>query len=198
MSIRYLKAKVVQRSKGQSVIGAAAYRVGDILTNNLTGQTWDYSQKSDVLYTEILAPHISPQRVHEREYLWNEVEAIETRKDAQLAKKLLLALPYELGTQESIDLVRRFLREECVNHGMIADFAIHVPTPPNDPRNIHCHVLLTTREISKEGFGGKKREWNRKAMLARWWREWERMKEEALNPVQKSKITLRGEFDLRL
>jgi len=37
MAIRYLNVDFVRRSKGQSVIGAAAYRAGEMLTNNITG-----------------------------------------------------------------------------------------------------------------------------------------------------------------
>lgn len=194
MSIRYLNVDFVQRRKGQSVIGAAAYRAGECLANITTGEIWDYTKKQDVLYTEIMSPAGSPSWVKDRQHLWNMVEQTEKRKDAQLAKNLLLALPHELGIPENIDLVRRFLRQECIAKGMIVDFAIHVPSFPDDPRNIHAHVLITTRKLEGEGFGKKEPAWNRKGVLFRWWREWTRMKEEALNPGQKPKPVLKKSF----
>jgi hypothetical protein len=46
--------------------------------------------------------------VFNREVLWNAVEQVERRKDAQLAREMEIALPVELGKDEQIALVREF------------------------------------------------------------------------------------------
>ena len=51
---------------------------------------------------------------------------------------------------------------------MIADIAVH----RDDPENPHAHVMLTTREISEEGFGKKNRDWNDAELLNQWREQW--------------------------
>ncbi len=55
---------------------------------------------------------------------------------------------------------------------MIADVALHAPGEEGDQRNHHAHVMLTTRAIEAEGFGGKDRSWNSKELLEDWRESW--------------------------
>jgi len=96
------------------------------------------------------------------------VEASEKRRDAQLCREVEVALPKELSREKQNELVRGFVREQFVSRGMVADVAIH----RGDENNPHAHVLLTTREVSPEGFGRKAREWNGREVLEGWRREW--------------------------
>jgi ATP-dependent exoDNAse (exonuclease V) alpha subunit len=146
------------RKRGTSLLAAAAYRSGGKLAEPLTGDMHDYSQRRSVIHTEILAPSDAPAWVQDRQKLWNAVEKAEKRKDAQLARDLVIALPHELTHEQRVDLLRKFVKAEFVDRGMIADMAIH--TPDNDWRNHHAHVMLTMRSISQDGFGKKIREWN--------------------------------------
>jgi hypothetical protein len=41
---------------------------------------------------------------------------------------------------------------------MVADFGIHL----DNPHNPHAHILLTTRDLTPDGFGLKNRGWNDK------------------------------------
>ena len=100
------------------------------------------------------------------------VELTEKRKDAQVARELLLSLPHQLTHEQRVELVQRFVREVYVAQGMIADIAIHLPHRDGDHRNHHAHVMLTMRGIAGEGFGGKVREWNDRALLANWREQW--------------------------
>ena len=45
----------------------------------------DYTSKSGVVFTEILTPEYVPERLTDRETLWNEVEHVERNNKAQLA-----------------------------------------------------------------------------------------------------------------
>ena len=172
MAIYHFDASVISRSKGRSATAAAAYRTAEVINDHRTGEVHDYSRKGGVLHTEIIAPDHAPAWVHDRSALWNAVEDVERRKDAQVAREVRVALPSELTTEQNADLVRAFVREQFVARGMIADVAIHAPGREGDQRNHHAHIMLTTREIGPEGFGAKERDWNAKELLVSWRGSW--------------------------
>ncbi len=91
-----------------------------------------------MVLAEIHLPKQAPERLKDRETLWNEVEWIEGNKKAQLAHSFDIALMNEFSMEENIELARRFVEEQLVARGMIADLAIHdskkgkdkIPNPP--------------------------------------------------------------------
>ena len=172
MAIYRFEAKVIARSHGRSATASAAYRAGESIDDERTGAVFDYTRKRGVLFSEILVPPNTPDWMHDRAQLWNAVERVEKRKDAQLARDLLLSLPHELTHEQRRDLVREFVLDEFVSQGMIADVAIHAPDRQADERNHHAHVLLTMRELISDGFGKKVREWNATEQLEAWRAHW--------------------------
>lgn len=172
MAMYRLSASVISRSQGRSSIAAAAYRAGEKLHNLRDGKDYDYSKRAGVLHTEIVMPVDAPAGFDVREDLWNAVEEAEKRKDAQLARELQLALPHELDEGAHVDLVRAFVEAEFVEKGMIADVAIHAAGVKGDHRNVHAHVMLTTRTVGSAGFEGKNRDWNAKELLGHWRESW--------------------------
>ena len=172
MAIYHFDASVISRSKGRSATAASAYRTAEVIKDHRTGEVHDYSRKSGVLHTEIIAPNHAPTWMHDRSALWNGVEEAERRKDAQVAREVRVALPSELTTEQNADLVRAFVREEFVARGMIADVALHAPGRIGDQRNHHAHIMLTTREVGPDGFGAKNRDWNAKELLVDWRGSW--------------------------
>jgi ATP-dependent exoDNAse (exonuclease V) alpha subunit len=172
MAIFRFEMKLVRRAAGRSIVAAAAYRSGSKLIDQRTGESADYTRRQGVIHTEILAPQGAPKWALDRARLWNAVEAGERRKDAQLAREAILALPCELDATAQIALVRRFARTAFVAKGMVVDIAIHRPIPPADSRNVHAHLLLTLRRPTIKGFGPKVREWNDRELLRAWRRDW--------------------------
>ncbi len=172
MAIYHFDASVISRSKGRSATAAAAYRTAEVINDHRTGEVHDYTRKGGVLHTEIIAPDTAPAWVQDRAALWNAVEQVERRKDAQVAREVRVALPSALTTEQNADLVRSFVREQFVDRGMIADVAIHAPGREGDQRNHHAHIMLTTREVGPEGFGAKNRDWNAKERLVDWRQSW--------------------------
>lgn len=172
MAVYRLEAKVISRAKGRSATASAAYRSGGMIEDERTGQIFDYSQKRGVLHAEILTPDNTPEWMLDRAQLWNAVERIEKRRDAQLARDFILSLPHELTHEQRVELMRDYLRTEFVARGMIADFAIHAPDRQSDPRNHHAHVMVTMRELTTQGFGLKVRGWNATAQLEEWRERW--------------------------
>ena len=47
--------------------------------------------------------------------------------------------------------------------------------------NPHAHILLTTRELNRDGFGGKDRNWNSKELLSGWREQWAESANRALD-----------------
>ena len=176
-----LSAKLISRSEGRSACGAAAYRSGERIVDERTGEVFDYRRRGDVLDREILAPPVAPAWVLNREQLWNAVEAVEKRKDAQVAREIQVSLPHELPLDRQRELLHGWVREQLVERGMVADVAIHAAHKGGDERNVHAHVLLTTRMITYEGFAGKDRSWNDRAVLEEWRTSWERHLNRALD-----------------
>jgi hypothetical protein len=169
VSAYHCRAKIVSRSKGQSAIAKAAYNARDRLVDEKTGETKNYSRNEDqVLFSGIFAPKDAPAWAQDREQLWNQAEAAEKRKDAQLAREIVVALPHELTQQQREWLIKDFVRENFTRAGMVADVNMHAPSREGDERNIHAHILLTTREIGPDGFGQKVRDWNDKELLEKW------------------------------
>lgn len=168
MAIYHLHTQVIGRSSGKSAVASAAYRSGEKMYDEHTGLAFDYTRKQNIDHTEIIAPDHAPAWVQDRETLWNQVEQVERRKDAQLARELNIALPKELSKEQQIELVRDFSKEQFVAKGMAADIACH----NLDGENPHAHIMLTTREITSEGFGNKNRDWNDRELHNGWRKAW--------------------------
>src|SRR3546814_11050365 len=75
-------------------------------TDTLFPYTTLFRSKAGVVHSEILAPEGAPERLNDRATLWNEVEAGEKRKDAQLAREVEFSIPRELNQQQGIQLAR--------------------------------------------------------------------------------------------
>lgn len=173
MAIYHFSAKTVNRTAGRSATAAAAYRAGEEIVDERQGLIHDYTRKGGVLHTEIMTPPNAPAWASNRAALWNEVEHSEKRKDAQVAREIVIALPHELDEKQRIDLVRGFVKEHFVDLGMIADVAFHAPDKKGDMRNYHAHIMLTMRDISLDGFSkNKNRSWNDKELLNTWREQW--------------------------
>ena len=156
MALYHLSVKQIKRSAGQSAVAAAAYRAGEKLHIDYYGEDADYTKKGGVVFTEILLPSHAPPAYADRETLWNAVEKIEEHPKAQLAYSFDIALQNEFSTEEYISLARRFVEEQFVSRGMIADLAVHTPDKGGENPNPHFHVLCPIRPLNEDGTWGKK------------------------------------------
>ena len=170
MAIFHMSAQTITRSKGHSSVAAAAYRHGEKLTDEHTGEIHDYSKKKGISDSVILMPESADRNFLKPAYLWNTIEKSEKRKDAQLAREFNIALPVEMTDEQKKALAIDFCQEHFVKNGMIADIAFH----KLDSDNPHFHVMLTTRRLTPDGagFGQKVREWNSKEQLQEWRKSW--------------------------
>jgi Ti-type conjugative transfer relaxase TraA len=180
MAIYHLHVKVIGRKSGSSAVASAAYRSGSRLRDERLDRSHDFSAKRGVVHAEVLLPENAPEAWGDRERLWNEVEAFEVRKDAQLAREVEFALPREMTQAQGIELAREFVRGEFVDRGMIADLNVHWDMAEDGIAKPHAHVMLTMRAVDETGFGQKVRDWNRTEMVERWRERWAELANERL------------------
>ncbi|WP_336246056.1 MobQ family relaxase [Mesobacterium pallidum] len=186
MAIYHLSAKVISRAGGRSSVAAAAYRTAGRLRDDRQGLEHDYSRKGGVVHAEIMAPENAPDWMRDRDQLWNAVEAVEKRRDAQLAREIEVALPRELDRGARLELLRGFVQREFVDRGMIADVAVHEGKARDGQSQPHAHVMLTMRELTGDGFGKKDRSWNAPDLLMGWREAWAREANGALERAGRS------------
>lgn len=170
----------VSRADGRSAVAAAAYRAGAKYFDERTGRFRDYRSKRDVASVELVGWDGSA------EALWNAAEAAETRSNSRVARDFMISLPAELPLDVQVKLVRGYALWLRDRFGTPSLAAIHTPVghvfeeqlradeeiiedlrpqfrkkakPKGDPRNVHAHILTTTREwdASVGRFGEKVR-----------------------------------------
>jgi Ti-type conjugative transfer relaxase TraA len=180
MAIYHLHVKVIGRKLGSSAVASAAYRSGSRLRDERLGRDQDFSAKRGVVHSEVMLPDNGPEAWSDRERLWNDVEAFEVRKDAQLAREVEFAIPREMSEAQGIELARDFVRGEFVDQGMIADLNVHWDMAEDGMPKPHAHVMLTMRAVDENGFGQKVREWNRTETVERWRERWAEVANERL------------------
>ena len=117
MSIYHCSVKIISRTEGRSAVASAAYRAGEKLYCEETGLVHDYSRKGGVIMSEIILPENAPKRLSDRSTLWNDVQSVEKRKDAQLAREVEVTFPVEMSRKEQIECVRSYIRENFVAKG---------------------------------------------------------------------------------
>ncbi len=172
MAIYHFSAKVISRANGSSAVASAAYRSAERLRDHRLDRDHDFTNKSGVVHSEVMLPEGAPERMGDRSALWNEVEATELRKDAQLTREIEFAIPRELNQQQGIELARDFVQSEFVERGMIADVNVHWDIGADGLPKPHAHVMLTMREVNEDGFGAKVRGWNKTELLEQWRERW--------------------------
>ncbi|NRQ18307.1 Ti-type conjugative transfer relaxase TraA [Ensifer sesbaniae] len=162
MAIMFVRAQVISRGAGRSIVSAAAYRHRARMMDEQAGTSFSYRGGSrELVHEELALPDQIPawlkmaidgQPVAKAsEALWNALDAFEARVDAQLARELIIALPEELTRAENIALVREFVRDNFTSKGMVADWVYH-----DKDGNPHIHLMTTLRPLTEEGFGPKK------------------------------------------
>ncbi len=184
MAIYHLHVKVIGRKSGSSAVASAAYRSASRLRDDRLERSHDFSNKRGVVHSEVLLPENAPDAWRDRERLWNNVEAFEVRKDAQLAREVEFAIPREMTQAQGIELARAFVQSEFVDQGMIADLNVHWDIGEDGNPKPHAHVMLTMRQVGvngdEHGFGPKVRSWNRTERIEHWRQRWAELANERL------------------
>ena len=154
MALYSASVKPVSRSSGRSATAAAAYRNAERILDERTGEIHDYTRRSGVNHVESFAPvGMAPQSGAE---LWNKAEAAEVRKNARVAREVLVALPHELEQVQRCELAKSIAQGLADRYGTAGTLAVHDPDREGDNRNHHVHILMTTRRLDASGQLGEK------------------------------------------
>ncbi|WP_354631258.1 MobQ family relaxase [Levilactobacillus brevis] len=151
MAIFHMSFQNISAGKGRSAIAGSAYRSGEKLFDEKEGRHYLYA-RSIMPESFILTPKNAPEWASDREQLWNEVEKKDRKSNSRYAKEFNVALPVELSESEQKELLTKYVQENFVDQGMVADVAIH----RDHPDNPHAHVMLTNRPFNPDGTWGLK------------------------------------------
>ncbi|WP_325100672.1 MobA/MobL family protein [Rickettsia endosymbiont of Ixodes scapularis] len=146
------RIEIVSRSKGGNACCKAAYNARIKIKDQQTNTTYDFTHKGDNVYRTVLLPNHVDQKFKDSKILMNEVERSEKRKNSQLLKDVVIALPddKELTLEDRIAITHEIIDEMgWVKNGLGVQVDIH--KPHKGERNWHAHLLLTTRRFSKDG-----------------------------------------------
>jgi MobA/MobL family len=154
----FLLVKVFSRAKGSRVTRAAAYRAGERIRDERTSESYNYSDRKDIVHSEIILPDgvarsSDIEWARNRAKLWNAAEHVGTRRNSRLGREVLVILPPEISAAGRTQLARRFAVELSEKYRNAVDFAVHEPRAGSDERHHHAHLLMTTREVTPKGLG---------------------------------------------
>ena len=138
---------IVSLANGDSAVSKAAYQSGEHLYSERNHKAKTGKHMERIVNAEIMLPEHVPRQFADRQLLWNSVEAAEKQWNAQLCRRLILALPRELSLADNQQLLRQYCQEQFLSKGMIADVALH----DDHDGNPHAHVLLTMRPMDENG-----------------------------------------------
>jgi hypothetical protein len=158
MAKYFLLIRPVSRGKGARATRSAAYRAGETIRDERTGQVYNFSDRGDVVHKEIVLPSqvadsADVSWARDRSTLWNAAEHAGRQRNSRVAREVLVILPPELTPTQRTNLVRTFSRELAEKYRNAVDVTIHPPRPGADERHHHAHLLMTTREVTAHGLG---------------------------------------------
>lgn len=132
-------------------VATAAYNAGQRLWSELEQRFVDFGIREDVVFAQLVQPDSAPDWARDRTTLWNRVDLTAKRKDARLAKTIEGALARDIPADQRQAFLLEFVAP-FVALGCVADVAIHEDGTDHNP---HVHILLTTRQLSADGFAAK-------------------------------------------
>lgn len=151
MAIQFARCEYVSRTTGGNACRKAAYNKRDSIKCQQNGNLYYFKQREGNCYHEVLLPDGADPKFKEASVLWNAVDLFEKRRNSQLCKEFVLALPDnpEITLEDRIELTRRFADKYFVSKGVAAQMDVHAPH--DGDKNWHSHLLIATRRFSKDG-----------------------------------------------
>ncbi|MEI8321192.1 MAG: AAA family ATPase [Alphaproteobacteria bacterium] len=151
MAIQFARMEYVSRGSGNACL-KSAYNQRSKIKDERSGKTYSFAARGGNIHSEVMLPKGVSSRFLSPSVLWNEVEKFETRKNSQLLKDLVLALPdnEEITLEDRVELCRRFIDQNFTSKGLGVQFDIHEPHHKQD-KNWHAHLLITTRRFRSDG-----------------------------------------------
>src|SRR6476620_5493888 len=102
MAIAFARARYISRASGGSATRSAAYNAREAVADERTGERFSFKHRAAPEHHAVLLPEgadagladaVTLWNAADAVALWNAAEAAERRKDAQVARELVVALP---------------------------------------------------------------------------------------------------------
>jgi len=180
MAIGFCRLEFVKRSKGKNMITKSAYNGklrlefdgNCVASRSIYDWTGPGRGEKPISHSILLPDHVN-EKYRDPEILWNACEQFEKRKDSQVGKDMLFALPGDkiISNEQRIEIAQGFAKEHFVSKGYGVQVDVHPPgkrksyesTDLNEEEevnetNFHAHYLITPRSFSEDGetFSSKK------------------------------------------
>jgi Ti-type conjugative transfer relaxase TraA len=167
MAIAFARARYLSRSTGGNACRSASYNAREAITDVRTGERYSFAHRDAPEHHAVLLPEgADAAALGTSAQLWNVAEGAERRRDAQVAREIVLALPAdkELSHDDRVELARSFAREHFVSRGLAVQLDVHAPHDAetgegegaNERANHHAHLLITTRRVEGDRLASKK------------------------------------------
>ena len=161
MAIAFARARYIGRASGGSAVRSAAYNAREGITDERTGALYYFAHRDAPEHHEVLLPEGAGESLREAKTLWNAAEAAENRKNSQVAREIVLALPAnaEISPEDRIELARSFAEQHFVSKGLAVQLDVHAPhvgDGESERANHHAHLLITTRRVEGDRLSAKK------------------------------------------
>jgi Ti-type conjugative transfer relaxase TraA len=167
MAIAFARARYLSRLTGGNACRSASYNAREAITDVRTGERYSFAHRDAPEHHAVLLPEgADAAALGTGAQLWNVAEGAERRRDAQVAREIVLALPAdrELSPEDRIELARSFAREHFVSRGLAVQLDVHAPHDAetgegegvNERANHHAHLLITTRRVEGDRLASRK------------------------------------------
>jgi hypothetical protein len=171
MAIAFARARYLSHASGGNAVRSAAYNAREHITAERTGEVFHFRHRDAPEHHEVLLPDGADARFADSAVLWNAAEAAEKRKDAQVAREIVVALPADraLSTDDRVELARSFAERHFIAKGLAVQLDVHVQRKDRgegegvfadgtggDHTNWHAHLMITTRRIEGDRLAAKK------------------------------------------
>ena len=161
MAIQFARARYISRASGGNAVRSAAYNARDAIEAERTGEVFYFRHRDAPEHHEVLLPEGAAGQFRQSGVLWNTAELAEKRRDAQVARELVVALPADatVTPEDRIDMVRSFAEQYFVGKGLAVQLDVHAPhdgEAESEGANWHAHLLITTRRLDGGQFAAKK------------------------------------------
>jgi Ti-type conjugative transfer relaxase TraA len=161
MAIQFARARYLSRSSGGNAVRSAAYNARDAIEAERTGEVFYFRHRDAPEHHEVLLPEGASEQVRQSGVRWNTAELAEKRRDAQVAREIVVALPADAAItgEDRIEMVRSFAEQHFVGKGLAVQLDVHAPHEgevESERANWHAHLLITTRRLDGDQFSAKK------------------------------------------
>lgn len=128
-----------------SPVDASAYISGNKVETK--ERSADYTKKKGVLSSAIVLPENAPDRLRNPSVLWNEVDQMAKRSNADLYREWICCFDKHLSLEQMEQVARQFA-ESLAAEGMVVQYALH---DAKDNGNYHVHFMAPCRGVDENG-----------------------------------------------